>query len=166
MTNAKKPGQHAPNVSTANAWFKTYPAHELEILDMANARQIALRTRLRHRYWVTSCAPLTPSAVERVCKKMALIDDRDAMTDAEVEELLTPDFGFAAVDSGWTVPDLDAARGEALGSIDAIRSRMSELGRASAAKRGKAAADVAAEPVSVGPEVDDEPTEATSGTDF
>jgi hypothetical protein len=148
MTKTTTPARGS---STANAWFKTYPANELETLDMATARQIALYARLRNRYWLTECAPLSRAAIDRVVKKMALIDPRDKMEETEVQELLAPDFGFVATESGWTVPDLDAARAEALGSIDAIRQRMSALGRASAAKRGTADADPKAVPLRPAP---------------
>jgi hypothetical protein len=138
--------QAAPAQRKATAvlgWFPTTPATEREILDMANARQIALRTRLRHHYWLTDCAPLTPATVERLRRKMTMIDPQDAMPDDQVDELLSPDLGFEAVAGGWRVPDLDEARSAALGSIQSTRDRMAALGKASAAKRLQVRADSA-----------------------
>lgn len=141
-------------------WFPTTPATEREIIDMANSRQIALRTRLRHSYWLTDCQPLTAVTVDLQRKKMAMIDPQDCMTDEQVAELLSPHFGFAVVASGvgekpvaWTIPDLDEARAEAVGSIEAMRGRAAAAGRASAAIRAARAAGAGPQAEAVAPEL-------------
>ena len=120
-------------------WFPTTPATEREVIDMATARQVSLRTRLRHHYWLTDCQPLTRLTVEKLCRKMAFIDSRDAMDDSEVEELLVPDYGFAAAEvdgvKAWVIPELQEARSVAVASVEGSRARASAAGRASAAKR-------------------------------
>lgn len=128
-------------VTAVLGWFPTTPATEREILDMANSRQVALRTRLRHHYWLSDCKPLGAVTVTTMRRKMTMIDPQDTMPEEQVDELLSPHYGFdKATDTaghfvGWTIPDLDEARHAAVGSIVATRERMSELGRASAAKR-------------------------------
>lgn len=112
---------------------------------MANARQVALRTRLRHFYWLTDCKPMPPETIDTVRRKMALIDPRDTLTEPELDELLSVHYGFALSSDehgevrGWVVPELDELRDTALASIGSMRDRMSQLGRASGAKRTRAA---------------------------
>jgi hypothetical protein len=125
-------------------WFPTTPATEREVLDMASARQIALRTRLRHHYWLTDCQPLTELTVNNLRRKMVLIDPQDAMDDGQVQELLSEHYGFTPVRSGdsataWRIPELDEARANAVASIEGTRARAAAAGRASAAKRAGSA---------------------------
>ena len=49
-------------------------------------------------------------------------------------------YGFTATADGWTIPDLDEARGVAIGSLEAIRARASAGGKAKAAKAAAAEA--------------------------
>lgn len=128
-------------------WFATTPATEREVIDMANARQVALRDRLRHHYWLTDCRPITDVTLDVLRRKMVLIDPQDELPDAQVEELLSLHFGFDKTDTGWCIPDLDEARQTAVGSIEEGRLRASAAGKASAAKRaGSADQQVAAVP--------------------
>lgn len=124
---------------------------------MANSRQIALRTRLRHHYWLTDCKPITETTVALQRRKMALIDAQDTMTEEQVEELLSEHYGFARCGEGWRIPDLDEARGVAVQSITATREAASRAGKASAAKRAAQAAAPAQapEPVLAGAGLDD-----------
>jgi len=148
MTTTKKP------LSAVLGWFPTTPTTEREVLDMATSRQIALRTRLRHTYWLTDCKPLGPVTVAAVRRKMVLIDGRDAMTEPEVDELLSDHYGFAkivdpdGVFEGWSVPELADARDTATASITATRERMSAIARVGAQKRaaGRTAGDVTTAP--------------------
>lgn len=123
-------------------WFPTTPATEREVLDMATARQIALRTRLRHHYWLTDCHPITEVTVSKLRKKMVLIDPQDAMDDDQVTELLSDHYGFTRVSlaegaTGWRIPDLDEARGIAVDAIEAQRAQASAAGKLSAQKRAE-----------------------------
>jgi hypothetical protein len=162
-------------VSAVLGWFATTPATENAIIDMANSRQIALRTRLRHHYWLTDCKPIGPVTLATIRRKMALIDQRDEMTDPEVTELLSSHYGFekapVETDSGpaWIIPDLLEARGVATSSITEMRERMSGLGKASAAKRGtgKAASGAGPQGPTRAPERIDQSTAevAASATD-
>lgn len=120
--------------STALQWSPHNAANESAILDMADSRQIALRTRLRNHYWLTDCKPIGPTTVALNRKKMAMIDDRDVMTDAEVTEVLSDHFGFIATDEGLTIPDLIEAREVAIGSAEGRKERAALGGKARAAK--------------------------------
>jgi hypothetical protein len=122
-------------VSAVLGWFPTTPATEREVIDMANSRQVALRTRLRHHYWLTECKPISETTVAIARRKLLLIDPQDTMTDDQVAELLSPHYGFERTAGGWVIPDLDEARGVAVGSIEGIKERAAAAGRASAAKR-------------------------------
>lgn len=128
-------------ISAVLGWFPTTPATEREVLDMATSRQIALRTRLRHTYWLTDCKPLSEVTIGIHRRKMALIDQKDEMSEPEVAELLSDHYGFALVTDeagevlGWGIPELQAVRQHAAASISASRERMSELGKRSAAAR-------------------------------
>jgi len=128
--------------STALGWFPHIAATESAIIDMANSRQIALRTRLRNHYWLTECRPFGAATVAVTRKKMLMIDTRDVLSDEEVAEVMSDHYGFKPTADGWGIPDLEEARGVAAGSLEAIRARASAGGRAKAAK---AAAAVAAE---------------------
>lgn len=83
----------------------------------ATALQIAMRNLLRDRYWLTNCLPLGPVAVKYIRTRMATRNPRDVITQEEVDELLTPEFGFkkeVTADGefvGWHMPDLAAQRG-------------------------------------------------------
>lgn len=122
-------------VSAVIGWFPTTPATEREIIDMANSRQVALRTRLRHLYWLTECKAIGQTTVDLARRKMALIDPQDTLTDAQVAELLTTHYGFEPSADGWVIPDLDEAREDVVGSVREARGRAQAAGRASAAKR-------------------------------
>jgi hypothetical protein len=137
--------------STALQWFPHIAANESAILDMANSRQIALRTRLRNLYWLTECRPFGAVTVELTRKKMTMIDRKDKMTEAEVSEVLTDHYGFIATPEGLTIPELIAARGTAIGSAQVRHERASAGGKAKAAK-----AAVAGEPAGI-------PEEALAG---
>jgi hypothetical protein len=144
-TTNPQPAPATRKVTAVLGWFPTTPATEREILDMANSRQVALRTRLRHHYWLTECRPISDQTITNMRRKMAMIDPQDAMPDDQVAELLSPHYGFAeAADAsgafvGWTITDLDEALQAATASITATRERMSQLGKASAARRTGAA---------------------------
>lgn len=135
------PHQPQRKATAVLGWFPTTPTTEREILDMANSRQVTLRTRLRHLYWLTECKPISPLVVASVRRKMVMIDPQDAMPEEQVDELLSPHFGFEKVTDaagafvGWRLPDLDAALQDAVGAIEAKRARMSALSIAGVAKR-------------------------------
>jgi hypothetical protein len=138
------------STSAVLGWFPTTPATEREVIDMANSRQIALRTRLRHYYWLTDCRPLGRLTVDMVRRKMALIDPRDDLSEPELAELLSMHYGFAVRPDdhgevvGWSIPELDDTRAAAVASITATRERTSRAGKASAARRSDAAVAPAA----------------------
>lgn len=120
--------------STALQWFTYNAANESAILDMANSRQIALRTRLRNHYWLTDCKPIGQTTIALIRKKMAMIDERDVMTEAEVTEVLSNHFGFIETDDGLVIPDLIEAREAAISSAQGRRERASAGGKARAGK--------------------------------
>ena len=120
--------------STAINWYPHCPATESAIIDMANSRQIALRERLRNLYWLTECRILSSVSVALTRKKMAMIDPADTMTDSDVAEVLSNHYGFQTVPDGWTIPDLDEARGVAVKSGEVNRSNGAKGGRAKALK--------------------------------
>jgi hypothetical protein len=135
--------------STALQWHPHSAATESTIIDMANSRQIALRIRLRHHYWMTECKPISPVTVTLVRKKMVMIDTKDKMTEADVTELLTDHYGFIATPEGLTIPDLDEARGSAIGATEARAERAGAGGRA---KAERAKVDVLkTQPISLAP---------------
>jgi hypothetical protein len=140
--------------STALGWFPHVPATDSSIIDMASARQIALRARLRNHYWLTEGKPIGESTVALLLKKMAMIDAKDKMTSAQVAEVLSDHYGFRQTPEGITVPDLDEARGVAVESLQAIQARASAGGRAKAEKAAASRAE--GEPLPSG----------SSGTDF
>jgi hypothetical protein len=129
MSTGRKP-------STAVGWFPLTVATESAILDMANSRQIALRTRLQHFYWLTECKPIGPATVALQRKKMVMIDPRDTLTDDEVAEVLSEHYGFVATEAGLTIPELDDHRQAAVGALQSGREGRAEGGR----KRAAAAA--------------------------
>ena len=145
-------------------WFPTTPATEREVLDMATARQIALRLRLRHHYWLTDCRPITEVTVSTLRRKMVLIDPQDAMDDAQVEELLSDHYGFALANAqngarAWRIPELDEARAGAVASIEGTRERAAAAGRASAAKRAAQGGQAGPQERAVAPEPVSDPEE-------
>ncbi len=124
---------------------------------MATARQIALRLRLRHHYWLTDCHPLTQLTVTTLRRKMVLIDPQDAMDDAQVQELLSDHYGFAPVNTldgskAWRIRELDQARAGAVASIEGTRERAAAAGRASAKKRAAQGAQAGPQERAVAPE--------------
>lgn len=126
--------------STVLGWFPSTPATEREVLDIASARDIALRARLRIHYWLTECQPFTTATVDKIRRKMVLLDAQDAMSDEQVREVLTEHYGFAPVpglgaSAAWRIPDLDDARAAAVASIQASRERGRVAGLKSAEKR-------------------------------
>ena len=137
--NAAAPTAPVRKPSTALQWH-TYNSHnESAVLDMANSRQIALRTRLRNHFWMTECKPLGATTVALTLKKMKMIDPRDKMTAAEVDELLSDHYGFESTEAGFIVPDLIESRDTALKSAGMRKERASAGGKA------KAAAEAASE---------------------
>lgn len=120
--------------SVATQWHPHYSHTESAVLDMANSRQIALRTRLRNFYWLTDCKPFGTDSVTMTRKKMIMIDSKDKMTDADVADVLTAHYGFVASPGGWTIPELDEARGIAIRATEARAERAGAGGRAKAAK--------------------------------
>lgn len=131
--------------SAVIGWYPTTPATEQSIISMANARQVALRDRLRHHYWLTECKPLTAQAVELERRRMAMIDPQDTLTDEQTAELLSVHYGFARdALGGWSIPDLEAHYGTAVGAILGKREQASRAGTRSAAVRATAKAPKAA----------------------
>jgi hypothetical protein len=126
--------------AVALGWFPHNAATESAVIDMASSRQIALRTRLRNHYWLTEGRPIGAATVGIIRKKMTMIDLRDVLSEEEVSEVLSDHYGFTATADGWTIPDLDEARGVAIGSLEAIRARASAGGKAKAAKAAAAEA--------------------------
>jgi hypothetical protein len=101
---------------------------------MTNARQIALRTRLRNFYWLTDCKPMPAASIAAQRKKMTLIDHSDEMSDSDVAEVLSSHYGFLEIPEGLTIPELDEARRIAIGSAEERTVRAGNGGRAKAAK--------------------------------
>ncbi len=127
--------------STALQWH-TYNSHnESAVLDMANSRQIALRTRLRNHFWLTECKPLGATTVALTLKKMKMIDPRDKMTPAEVTELLSDHYGFEPTEAGFIVPELIEARETALKAAGVRKERAAAGGKAKAAATAEAPGD-------------------------
>jgi hypothetical protein len=117
-------------------WFPTTAATEQSILDMASARQVALRTRLRHHYWLTDCQPLSAQTVALQRRKLTMIDPQDTMSDEQVAELLSTHYGFHSLGNDtWSIPDLEGSRDIAVGSLMETSARAAAAGRASAASR-------------------------------
>jgi hypothetical protein len=129
--------------SAALGWFPLEPASEASVIDVADARTLALRHRLRLAYWLNGCKPLTEVAVRLQRRKLTSIDPRDELTDSELGDLLDPHYGFAptADGVGWHIPDLDDHYAHAL----AVIRKKSEAGKASGEAR-KAPASPRAEP--------------------
>ena len=101
---------------------------------MADSQQVTLRARLRNHYWLTECRPLGATTVALVRKRMAMADLGVLMSEAQVSELLSDHFGFIASENGFTIPDLDEARGVAVTSMAGLAKRASAGGNAKAAK--------------------------------
>ena len=120
--------------SAALQWSTHNAANESAIIDMANSRQIALRTRLRNHYWLTDCKPIGAITIALNRKKMVMIDSRDLMSDAEVDEVLSDHYGFIVTDEGLTIPDLIEARKVAIGAAQGRKERAALGGNARAAK--------------------------------
>ena len=120
--------------STAIQWHAHSAITESAILDMTNARQIALRTRLRNFYWLTECKPMPVASIAIQRKKMTVIDIKDEMSDAEVAEVLSSHYGFLETPEGLTIPELDEARGIAVGAAEDRAVKAGNGGRAKAAR--------------------------------
>lgn len=118
-------------------WFKLTPATDREVIDMASSKQVALWTRLRHHYWLTDCKPLTAQTLVIVRRKMHMIDGGEPMAEAEVAELLTPHFGFQALDGAWVIPELLEHRQSALDAVHAASERARRGGQASGRARAQ-----------------------------
>lgn len=150
--------------SAVLGWFPTTAATEQSILDMASARQVALRTRLRHHYWLTDCQPLSAMTVTLQRRKLTMIDPQDTLSDEQAAELLSTHYGFHSLGNDtWSIPDLDESRGVALGSLQETSERAATAGRASAAAR---AAKKAAPGVHQGPAAHAQDTATTGADDF
>lgn len=106
----------APSEVVSSLWFKYHSTRESTLMQDATALQIAMRNLLRDRYWLTDCAPLGPVAIKNIRTRMALRNPRDVITQEEVDELLTPEFGFEKVTNadgeliGWQMPELAQQR--------------------------------------------------------
>lgn len=124
--------------STSLQWSPHNASHESAILDMANSRQIALRTRLRNHYWLTDCKPIGQTTVAFIRKKMAMIDGQDVMSDDEVAEVLSDHFGFDTTAEGLTIPDLMEARETAISASQARHNRAVAGGQARALRAATA----------------------------
>jgi len=124
-------------------WHQTYPAQELTYSHNLNARQIALRHNLRTHYWMTDCKPFSAAQVERARAQLARMAQQDTMTEPEIQEVVSPDFGFEPEGDCWTIPDLLDQHAAALVSIE----KKSAAGKASArAKREQSNTPLAATP--------------------
>lgn len=122
--------------SALMGWHPTCPAQESTVIDGLNARQIALRIKLRNHYWLTECKPISDARVSMTTGMMELIDPLDKLSPEQVEALLCSDFGFLRTTEGWAIPDLHSAYDEALTSVESKRTQTQAAGRASAAARG------------------------------
>jgi hypothetical protein len=123
----------ANKATAALGWYKTFPSTESMVITMANARQVALRERLRQAFWLTGCAPLGLKTVDLTCRWMERNDPKDTLTTEERSELLSEHYGFQVVADGWTIPDLLEAFQEAQTAGDAKRAAASKGGKARAA---------------------------------
>ena len=105
------------NSKVSSLWLKYHTTLEATLMQDATALQIAMRILLRDRYWLTDCRPLGPTAVRNIQTRMAMRNPRDVISDEEVTELLSSEFGFqkAVADGGeflgWHLPDLAEQRG-------------------------------------------------------
>lgn len=124
---------------TATAWFPHAPAIASAVIDMADARTVALRERLRNLYWLRGCEPLTTADIDLQCRKMRMIREADEVDEAARQALLVPSYGFQEGPEGWTIPDLDHHRKEVLEQKEAASARGAAGGKASAAKRASGA---------------------------
>jgi len=124
--------------STAVQWHTHNATNESAVLDMANSRQIALRTRLRNHFWMTECRPMGAVTVDLAVRKMKMIDLRDAMTPEEVAEVLSGHYGFAETADGVIVPELITDRDAAVASAHkrTVRASLGGLGKAAAVDQG------------------------------
>lgn len=120
--------------SVALQWHPHTAAAESAIIDTANARQVTLRTRLRNFYWLTDCKPMPLTSIAAQRKKMVLIDSRDDMSEPEVSEVLSSHYGFLETPEGLTIPELDDARGIAVGAAEGRAVKAGNGGRAKAAR--------------------------------
>lgn len=111
------PTPQPKNDVVSSLWFKYHTTLEATLMQDATALQIAMRILLRERYWLTDCSPLGPIAIKNIRTRMAMRNQRDVITDDEVTELLSPEFGFqkATTDDGefvgWHLPAMAAQRG-------------------------------------------------------
>lgn len=120
---------------TATAWFPHAPASEAAIIDMADARTVALRERLRNHYWLRGCVPLTTAEIDLQRRKMLMIREADGVDEDTIKALLTPLYGFEFGGEGWVIPDLDYHRTEVLAAKAKAAALGAAGGRASAGKR-------------------------------
>ncbi|WP_152606605.1 hypothetical protein [Aquabacterium sp. NJ1] len=120
--------------SALMGWHQTYPTQEQTYSHNLNARQIALRHILRTHYWMTDCKPISAAQVERSRAQLARMAQQDTMTDAEIRDVVSPDFGFEPECDCWTIPDLLEQHAAALDSIE----KKSAAGKASARARSSA----------------------------
>ena len=139
MTMPRTPRTFSLSNPTATAWFPHAPAIASAVIDMADARTVALRERLRNHYWLRGCAPLTAADIDLQRRKMRLICAADEVDDVALAALLVPSYGFQACTDGWTIPDLDHHHREVLGQREAASARGAAGGKASAAKRASGA---------------------------
>ncbi|GAB3491187.1 hypothetical protein GCM10027399_09020 [Curvibacter fontanus] len=118
-----------PNEVVSSLWFKYHTTRESTLMQDATALQIAMRSLLRDRYWLTDCTPLGPVAIKNIRTRMALRNPRDVITQEEVDELLTPEFGFERATTpdgeiiGWHMPELVQHRGVMLEAREQERAK-------------------------------------------
>lgn len=116
------PAPQPKNDVVSSLWFKYQTTLEATLMQDATALQIAMRILLRDRYWLTDCRPLGPIAIKNIQTRMALRNPRDVITEEEVTELLSPEFGFQKATTaegeflGWHLPALAEQRGLLLGA--------------------------------------------------
>lgn len=122
--------------SASIGWHKTYPAIEANLLRGASARQVALWLRLRHVFWLDQCRPLSQQKVDRECRLMAAIDPADVVTETDLQQLLTEEFGFKPTqDGGWTIPELQEQYSQATEAYQRRRENGAKGGKRSAQVR-------------------------------
>lgn len=153
--------------SAAIGWYPTTPATDQSIISMANARQVALRDRLRHHYWLTECKPLTAQAVVLERRRMSMIDPQDTLTDEQATELLTEHYGFSGdALAGWSIPDLAEHYSTAVVSILGKREQARRAGIKSAEVRARVKVpEVAPQVVATGTPPDEQASGLAQGAE-
>lgn len=133
--------------SAALGWFPMAPVTEAAIIDMASARQVALRHRLRLHYWQTECRPLTETTINLTRRKMMFADPQDELSPESLTELLSLHYGFEPIPgtSDWRIPELEEAYRHAVGAVQRRQEQAVKAGKASAEKRAQGGSGAAAQ---------------------